>query len=155
MVFIEEHGDITKQPKEYVIAHCISVDCAMGAGVVVPICKKHVGLKPSCKEYVRKNPNALGFAYRYEDDLGVVYNMFSKQNVSEHAGYLISYEQYLSQLKRCLESIRLQMQLNHENYLAMPLIGCGLDRCKWDDVKEIILDVFKRTNVTIKICLWD
>jgi hypothetical protein len=36
--------------------------------------------------------------------------------------------------------------------LAMPLIGCGLDRLSWDNVSEIIEDVFEETNIDILIC---
>ena len=36
--------------------------------------------------------------------------------------------------------------------LAMPKIGCGLDRLQWDKVYDIICDVFKDTDVDILIC---
>lgn len=36
-------------------------------------------------------------------------------------------------------------------YLAMPRIGCGLDRLKWSEVKESIEDVFKDQDIEIKI----
>ena len=38
------------------------------------------------------------------------------------------------------------------NKIAMPKIGCGLDRLNWDNVYEIIKDVFKDTDVEILIC---
>jgi hypothetical protein len=34
----------------------------------------------------------------------------------------------------------------------MPLIGCGLDRLSWDEVYEIICEVFEDTDVEILIC---
>ncbi len=36
--------------------------------------------------------------------------------------------------------------------IAMPMIGCGLDKLKWDDVSKIIKDVFKDTDVEILVC---
>lgn len=36
--------------------------------------------------------------------------------------------------------------------LAMPKIGCGIDRLDWDKVQEIIKDVFRNTDVEILIC---
>lgn len=37
--------------------------------------------------------------------------------------------------------------------LAMPLIGCGLDKLEWDKVKDVIEDVFENTNIEILICI--
>ena len=36
--------------------------------------------------------------------------------------------------------------------LAMPLIGCGLDKLEWNRVKDVIEDVFDDTDVEILIC---
>lgn len=38
------------------------------------------------------------------------------------------------------------------NKIGMPLIGCGLDRLKWDKVSEIIKDVFADTDIEIVVC---
>ena len=37
--------------------------------------------------------------------------------------------------------------------LAMPKIGCGLDRCSWMEVESIILDVFDGTDIDITVCV--
>jgi hypothetical protein len=36
--------------------------------------------------------------------------------------------------------------------LAMPKVGCGLDKLSWPNVYDIICDVFKNTDVDILIC---
>lgn len=36
--------------------------------------------------------------------------------------------------------------------LAMPLIGCGLDKLVWEQVKDVIEDVFEETDIEILIC---
>ena len=36
--------------------------------------------------------------------------------------------------------------------IAMPVIGCGLDRLNWNDVSEQIKDIFADTNVEILVC---
>ena len=36
--------------------------------------------------------------------------------------------------------------------LAMPKIGCGLDKLKWNNVRCIIKDIFKDLDIEIKIC---
>lgn len=152
MEYIEEYGDVTKQPHQFVIAHCISVDCAMGAGVVVPIKKKHPGDKPACIEFVKSHPDALGKAFRYEDSKGVCYNMFSKVHVFEN--YKTLGNTYLKNLRYCLMDLKHQMQQHEEKFLALPQIGSGLDRCDWNDVKSIIKEVFNDTQILVKVCLW-
>ena len=36
--------------------------------------------------------------------------------------------------------------------LAMPRIGCGLDRQNWTDVKALIEKVFADTDIEIMVC---
>jgi hypothetical protein len=36
--------------------------------------------------------------------------------------------------------------------IAMPVIGCGLDRLNWDVVKYYIRQVFADTDIEILIC---
>lgn len=37
-------------------------------------------------------------------------------------------------------------------YIAMPKIGCGLDKLEWSKVKAIIEEVFAGTDIEILIC---
>ena len=156
MKYEEKRADVTKLDKSYVICHCISTDCAMGAGVVVPIKKKHINVKPACVEYTREmtRQKSLGTSFRYEDEKGVCYNMFSKFSVRDNA-YNLPNGEYLRNLKSCLHDLRNQMVFRGEEKLAMPKIGSGLDRCNWEDVKEAVKDIFSDTNIEILVCLWD
>ena len=36
--------------------------------------------------------------------------------------------------------------------IAMPVIGCGLDRLEWSKVSEIIKEVFECTDIEILVC---
>lgn len=36
--------------------------------------------------------------------------------------------------------------------LCMPLIACGVDKLQWHKVKNIVVDVFKDTNISIVVC---
>ena len=159
MVYKEEVKDVISTMPEYVTAHCISEDCAMGAGVVMAFRKAFPGLKASCIEYVnnfeRAYQDSIFVPYRHVDKGHVVYNMFTKERYWYHAGKGISYEKYLENLKDSLGYVKAMMIQHNENKLAMPKIGSGLDRCKWEDVKNIIIDVFSETDIEILICLWD
>ena len=37
--------------------------------------------------------------------------------------------------------------------VAMPRIGCGLDRLNWDDVRPMIEEIFKDMDIEILVCV--
>lgn len=152
-MLFEKEGDITRQKPDVVIAHCISCDCAMGAGVVIPIRRKYPGLKEACQEYVRNTKDPLGTAFRYETPCGVCYNLFTKRDVNSN--YLTLKHRYLTALRFSLVDLREQMKAHHETKLAIPKIGAGLDRCNWEDVKSIIMDVFQDEEIYIKVVIYN
>jgi len=126
----------------------------MGKGIVVPIVRKYVGVEQACLDSVKNNKgNIVGQAFRYSCKSGTVYNLFSKEVFWHKAGYSVTATRYQRHLKSCLEYMRNQMLQNGEKYLAMPKIACGLDRCKWEDVEQIIRDVFEDTNIEILVCI--
>jgi len=156
MVYKEIKKDITTIDftPETAIAHCISCDCEMGAGVVVPIYNQHRALKASCRAYAgeKTEDNLIRTAYRFADETGVVYNMFTKRKVWQNATKGMAAGEYLHNLKNCLIDVREQMLMCNENILYMPQIACSLDRCNWNDVRRIIIEVFYKTQLTVIIC---
>lgn len=40
---------------------------------------------------------------------------------------------------------------NNVTKLAMPRIGCGLDKLEWDEVKEIIKETFKDVEIDVTV----
>ena len=46
-----------------------------------------------------------------------------------------------------------ELALNEDvKFIAMPKIGCGLDKLQWGKTKEIIQNVFEDTDIEILIC---
>lgn len=72
-----------------------------------------------------------------------------------HAGRGISEERYLENLQQSLEKVRDSMAFHHEKKLAISKIGCGRDRCKWEDVELILRKVFGTTDIEIHVCEYD
>lgn len=60
---------------------------------------------------------------------------------------------YLDNLRQCLILVKQVMLERGIKKLAMPKIGCGLDRCSWMEVESIILDVFNGTDIDITVCV--
>jgi hypothetical protein len=51
-----------------------------------------------------------------------------------------------------LKKLRGHVTVNGVKKLAMPRIGCGLDRLQWEKVKFMIEFVFAKVDVEIVVC---
>ena len=54
-------------------------------------------------------------------------------------------------LKSSLSAMKDHCQRNNVKSVALPRIGCGLDQLSWEKVAEIIREVFRDEDVTIKV----
>ena len=55
-------------------------------------------------------------------------------------------------MRLALEKMKQICLENDIKKIAMPVIGCGLDRLDWNDVSEQIKSVFTNTGVEILVC---
>lgn len=122
----------------YYLAHCISADYKLGAGIAVDFDKKF-----KLKNKLKQIGNGS-----YPDCIRIdrVYNLVTKSKYCGKPTY--------NTLKKSLELMKLDIQSIGRvyNYLAIPKIGCGLDRLSWGRVREIIKEVFGDTNIEILVC---
>jgi O-acetyl-ADP-ribose deacetylase (regulator of RNase III) len=56
-----------------------------------------------------------------------------------------------SALESSLKAMREHMINNEVKELAMPTIGCGLDRLQWDKVEGMLRDVFGNDDLNITV----
>lgn len=143
MTFTEQRGDLFDSDilEKYALCHCISSDFALGAGIAKAFAQ--MGVKRQlCEEYQR-------------DWAGRGYCLVTKTN-GVVVGNLVTKERYfhkptLETLRQALEDFREQMIKMKINKIAMPKIGCGLDRLDWADVKNVIREVFETTDLEILV----
>ena len=57
----------------------------------------------------------------------------------------------MSSLESSLRTMRDQCLENNIHQLAMPRIGCGLDKLNWDQVSRLIQTVFADDDIQITI----
>jgi O-acetyl-ADP-ribose deacetylase (regulator of RNase III) len=146
--------DILTVSKDFVIAHNIdSGETALGAGVALALCNKYTNLRDECKKFARDNEHKVGITYRCLCDERIVYNMYTKPHVWYNANKGMSMNEYLLNQRNCLISLKNQMLEHNENKLAIPKIACGLDRCNWVDIEQIIKEVFENTKIEIIVCV--
>ena len=121
MIFKEVQQDLFTVPQGYYLAHCISGDYALGAGIA------------------KKFAN-VGRALLVDN----VFNLVTKQRCFHKPTYDSLYDTLIDMRELCADF--------GITKLAMPLIGCGLDKLDWEQVKDVIDDVFNETDIEILIC---
>lgn len=143
MTLKEIQQDLFSVPNNYYLVHCISGDYALGAGIA-----KKFNEIYDMKHKLHQNypiPNESRYA-----NIGralLVDNVF---NLVTKPRYF--YKPTYSSLYNALVDLKNQCEYLNINKIAMPLIGCGLDKLDWLQVKKIIECVFKELDVEILVC---
>lgn len=136
MIYNEIYGDLFDYENEYYLAHCISADCALGAGIAVEFNRRY-GMRNKLKS---KYPQ---MKYPTCVLIDRVFNLVTK----EYCYYKPTY----TTLEAALYSMKTLIKWNNIKKVAMPLIGCGLDKLKWDKVSGIIKRIFSDVDIEILI----
>lgn len=148
MVYKEVRTDLFRYEKTHTLVHCISADFALGKGIAKQF-EKRYSLKKALFEKYGTNWRGNNYGM-FTKDKGVclfangVFNLVTKERYW-HKPTLASVKNALLDMKGYAG----QMQIKR---LAMPKIGCGLDKLKWEDVSKIIKDVFSDTDIEIIVC---
>ena len=143
MKYREERRDLFSVDSEYHLAHCISADFAMGKGIAVEFDKKF-NLKSKLK---KSHPNYLIIWTQIGGDCikeDKVFNLITKGRFYE--------KPTLNNLKNSLKKMKSICLEENILKVAMPKIGCGLDRLNWKDVKQLLFETFQDTDIEIFVC---
>lgn len=138
MQFHEREQDLFELGDEYTLVHCISADARMGKGIAVQF-RERFGLE-NLQEQAKQEPLEIGRCY----PVGRTMNLVTKEKFSNKPTY--------QSLTNAVESMRDVCVKDGITKLAMPRIGCGLDRLKWEKVSPIIQEAFADTDVEIIVC---
>lgn len=143
MIFNEVQKDLFTVPQGYYLAHCISGDYALGAGIAKTFDKVYNMRFKLHRDYAipdgEKYAN-VGRALLVDN----VFNLVTKQRCFHKPTYDTLYETLVDMKEQC-ENFDIEK-------IAMPLIGCGLDHLDWEQVKDVIEDVFGETDIEILVC---
>lgn len=143
MTFIEEKGDLFAAEilSNYALCHCISSDFALGAGIAKEFAK--MGVKKALCEKFPKQWRGKGYCLITETNGVTVANLVTKERYF-HKPTLETLRQALDDF--CTQALRMGIKR-----VAMPKIGCGLDKLDWEDVRETIKRVFGDTEIEILV----
>ena len=140
-MLLETKGSLFLTGPPYILAHCISKDCKMGAGIAADFNLKYPGMKSYC---LSRNPQ-VGEAVFFDPPNGrpPVFNLITKAAYYNKPTY--------TSLRSALEDMKNQCLSRDIRHVAMPQIGCGLDRLSWPRVRALIVDVFQDTDIEIVV----
>lgn len=143
MIIKEEKRDLFTVPQGYYLAHCISGDYALGAGIATQFVEIYNMRYKLHSQYPIPNDEKfanVGKALLVDN----VFNLVTKARCFHKPTYDSLYETLVDMKDQCEEW--------DITKIAIPYIGCGLDRLEWDKVRDIIEDVFEDTDVEILVC---
>uniref|UniRef100_A0A8C7L078 Synaptotagmin 2 n=1 Tax=Oncorhynchus kisutch TaxID=8019 RepID=A0A8C7L078_ONCKI len=135
-------GDLFSCREDEVLAHCISEDCRMGAGIAVKFKKQFSGVDELKKQ--KKVPGQCAVLKRNKLIFcGVSILQITKEKYSHKPTY--------DNLRQSLVDMKSHCLQNGVTGISMPRIGCGLDRLSWDKVEEMLKQVFQPTDISITV----
>lgn len=143
MIYNEVQCDLFKVPQGYYLAHCISGDYALGAGIA----KNFVNVYNMRYKLFKNYPIPIGEKYANVGKallIDNVFNLVTKPRCYHKPTYDTLYDTLLDMKQQC-------EQLDIDK-VAMPLIGCGLDKLEWEQVYDVIESVFGDTEIEILVC---
>ncbi|XP_068078918.1 uncharacterized protein [Danio rerio] len=132
---LQRTGDLLQTPEHIPIAHCISADYALGAGVAKQIRDKY-GV-----EELNTSVAQPGDCIKTTHGPRQIYHLVTKWWCRD----LPTYEH----LETSLIKLCYQCKKDKNKILAIPKLGCGLDKLDYTKVKEIIEKVFKEGHIQV------
>lgn len=146
----EIKGDLFNEERnrEENLAHCVSRCFTMGKGIAVEF-KERFGRVDELKAQNKKIGEVAYLSFPSEGKQ-------KQEQKQRYIFYLITKEKYYGKptydtLRDSLIDLKNLMLKLELKSVSMPKIGCGLDRLDWDIVKNIILQIFKDTGITINV----
>ena len=143
MTFYEEKQNLLTVPQGWFLAHCISADFSLGAGVAKQIDEAFGARHMLRTKYDQYSWDEWGPCCLL---CGAVLNLVTKNKYW--------HKPTLSTLQDALDDMKKVVQEEGITKIAMPRIGCGLDRLDWADVKPMIESVFQDVDdLEIMVCV--
>lgn len=124
---------------EYFIAHCISGDFTLGAGLAKKINDKY-NMRDKLKDRFNYE-NGKYCSYLIDN----IFNLVTKDSYKEKATY--------TGLRMSLEDMKLNLYYLNIKKIVIPKLGCGKDKLEWNVVEAMLHEIFDDLDLEIKVCV--
>ncbi len=122
------------------LAHCVSEDLKMSKGIASTFRSKFGNIDKLQQQHAQVGQIAT--LYQEEEDRHLIYLVTKKYYF---------HKPHYSDILRSLLALRAYLQQHNINNLSIPLLACGIDRCRWGIVGNLIRLVFHNTTTVISI----
>jgi hypothetical protein len=135
----ERSGDLFSVADDVSLAHCVAEDLRLGRGIATVFKERFGGVEDMRAQGVRVGGVATLLRGRR-----FVYALVTKTTSSRCWPTLAALRDSLQALKR-------RMASDGVTRLAVPRLGCGLDKLEWPAVRALLREVFADTDVSITV----
>lgn len=141
MLYKEIKMNLFDCDSKYYFAQCISLDCAMGKGIAKTFLEKEPNMKRELLNVIDKANINVPHVILYKN----VFNLITKKKFNDKPTYYTLYE--------CIKQMKEICINNNINHIATYKLGCTRDRLNWNEVKFMIENEFKDTDIEIIISI--
>lgn len=138
-----KHGDLLKSGCD-IICHQVNLQGTMGGGIALQIAKQYPKCEQDYKEYIKENGgDAFGTVFIWCKP----YNPFIANCFTQTENFNTDY----AEVRKCFDSIA---HYAKENKLSVGIpykYGCGIANGDWNQVEQIIKDIFLNTEIDCQI----
>jgi O-acetyl-ADP-ribose deacetylase (regulator of RNase III) len=120
------------------LAHCVSACFHMNKGIAKTF-KKRFGSVQDLLEQ-KKTPGSVA-VLKHQDNF--IYYLVTKEKFYQ--------KPTMKSLEKSLVEMRDHCVQNNVTRLAMPRIGCGLDKLDWNKVQNLVSTIFQDTSIEIRV----
>lgn len=138
-VTTEKQQDLFTVPADYALAHSVAQDLRMTRGIAEEFKRRYGKVRE-----LRQQKPIIGKALHCKNHDQSIFYLVTKELSSQKSTYKALWESLID--------LRAQILGQDISKLAIPKLGCGLDRLSWRIVKSMVEVLFQHTGVEIMVC---
>ena len=135
----EVRGDLFSVADDVSLGHCVAADLRLGRGIAVAFKERFGGV-----DDMRAQDVSVGGCAALRRGRRFVYALVTKPRSSGTYPTMAS-------LRASVQALKTRMARDGVTRLAVPRLGCGLDKLEWPAVSALLREVFADTDVSITV----
>ena len=128
-------GSVFEAPEGVALAHCVSADLAMSAGIAVQFVKRWPNIRSG---YSRSEPGSL---HVHSSTRGHIFNLITKERFDD--------EPSLEDFRKSIVALKSKMQALNIKTLAVPELGSGRDRLNLSKVIQVLQCILVEAGIGV------
>ena len=128
-------GSVFEAPEGVALAHCVSADLAMSAGIAVQFVRRWPDIRSG---YSRSEPGSL---HVFSSTRGHIFNLITKERFDDKPS--------LEDFRKSIVALKSKMQALNIKTLAVPELGSGRDRLNLSKVIQVLQSILVEAGIGV------